>query len=62
MVHSGRAVFPVAFVIPAKEAVSHFVIPAKPRERGREPGSRSPRYDTIFWIPDLALIGGARLE
>jgi len=25
------------------EAVSQFVIPAKPRETGREPGSRSPR-------------------
>jgi hypothetical protein len=26
---------------PNKEAVSQFVIPAKPRETGREPGSRS---------------------
>jgi hypothetical protein len=29
------------------EAVSQFVIPAKPRETGREPGSRSPRDDAI---------------
>ena len=34
-------------VIPAKETVSQFVIPAKPRETGREPGSRSPRDDVI---------------
>ena len=32
---------------PAKEAVSQFVIPAKPRETGREPGSRSLRDDAI---------------
>jgi hypothetical protein len=30
------------------EAVSQFVIPAKSRETGREPGSRSPRYDAHF--------------
>jgi len=29
------------------EVVSQFVIPAKPRETGREPGSRSPRDDAI---------------
>ena len=34
-------------VIPAKEAVSQFVVPAKPRKTGREAGSR------IAWIPDL---------
>ncbi len=32
---------------PRNEAVSQFVIPAKPRETGREPGSRSPRDDAI---------------
>ena len=30
-----------------RETVSQFVIPAKPRETGREPGSRSPRDDAI---------------
>jgi hypothetical protein len=30
-----------------KPGVSQFVIPAKPRETGREPGSRSPRDDAI---------------
>ncbi len=32
---------------PPSEAVSQFVIPAKPRETGREPGSRSTRDDAI---------------
>jgi hypothetical protein len=29
------------YTAPAEEAVSQFVIPAKPREAGRVPGSRS---------------------
>jgi len=32
---------------PCYEAVSQFVIPAKPRETGREPGSRSQRDDAV---------------
>jgi hypothetical protein len=42
--------------------VSQFVIPAEPRETGREPGTRSPRDDVISWIPDLAMLRVARPE
>ena len=38
------------------------VIPAKLCETGREPGSRSSRYHTVSWIPDLALLRVARPE
>jgi len=43
----------LSYVVPAKEAVSEFVIPAK-AARGREPGSRkSAICRNLFWIPDL---------
>jgi len=35
-------------LIPAKETVSQFVIPAKFSEAGREPGSRTNRDDSPF--------------
>ena len=37
----------------ADEAVSQFVIPAKPRKTGREARSRIVWIHSIFWIPDL---------
>jgi len=39
---------------PPSEGVLQLVIPAKPRETGREPGSRSFRYD------DISLDSGSR--
>ena len=41
-------------VIPAKQTVSHYVILAKPRVAGREPGSRK------FWIYSVLLDSGSR--
>jgi hypothetical protein len=41
-------------LLPPWEAVSQFVIPAKPRETGREPGSR------ISWIDLVFLDSGSR--
>jgi len=46
----------------SSQAVSQFVIPAKSRETGREPGSRNLRDDLIPWIPDLAMLRAARPE
>jgi hypothetical protein len=38
--------------------VSKFVIPAKSRKAGREPGSRKNFIIlNLFWIPDLARLG-----
>ncbi len=40
-------------------AVSQFVIPAKSRKAGREPGSRKSMIILNFhWIPDLVRLGG----
>ena len=45
------------------ETVSHFVIPAKSADTGREPGSRKDATILDFyWIPDLAPRSGARPE
>jgi hypothetical protein len=42
-----------------RENVSKFVIPAKSRKAGREPGSRKNLIILpIHWIPDLARLGG----
>ena len=42
-----------------QETVSQFVIPAKSRKAGREPGSRKNLIILDFhWIPDLARLGG----
>jgi hypothetical protein len=44
------------------EALSSFVIPAKPREAGRE---RDPGFSALiwlFWIPDLAMLCITRPE
>jgi len=52
----------LSLVIPAKEAVSQVVIPAK-SAYGREPGSRRNLVILAFhWIPDLAPRSGARPE
>jgi hypothetical protein len=49
-------------VIPTKKTVSQSVIPAKSRETGREPGSRSSRDHSLFWIPDLVMHSITRPE
>ena len=50
-------------ISPSPETVSQFVIPAKSRKAGREPGSRKsmniPNFD---WIPDLARLRRPRPE
>jgi len=47
----------------AHPTVSQFVIPAKSRKAGREPGSRKNLIILNFhWIPDLAPQSGARPE
>jgi len=49
--------------IPPLETVSQFVIPAKSRKAGREPGSRNSLIIlNLCWIPDLVRLRQTRPE